>query len=398
MKRIKNHLIAASLIMGALAIPAMAKADAPAATPAPTPAPTPAWYSKVTLGGYADASYLFDVNVPGAYSQYGKLPYQNNSMPYRVFDLAPNAFDYSGEVTLKYSDSASNTGAFVDLIYGNMANVINFNNYNTNIGGSEVGLIIGQAYLTQTLGPVTGTLGKFATPVGYESWNVPSNANFSRGLLYSQEPFYQEGLKLDYAAPMSIVASLWLDDGNSIETTLSNAKNMGAVLAYSGINNLNLTGVFYKDLAGGYSNTTAGKFDYTNTGDFIATYTVNSALNVAGEYLDQQYFQFDGIVFQQQGYALYATYALGNLSISPRFEQWFTPYGANTTNFSTTPRYELSDYTLTLKYPMGPISHMLEYRSDASNAAEFSTTGSLNSGKTPSYIDQTITYAAVYSF
>jgi hypothetical protein len=45
---------------------------------------------------------------------------------------------------------------------------------------------------------------------------------------------------------------------------------------------------------------------------------------------------------------------------------------------------------------MGPVSHILEYRADASNAAEFYSNG--DSSATGTYLDQTVTYAILYNF
>jgi len=244
---IRRHLIG-GLLAGAVLAPAMVQADAPA----------PKWYDKLTLGGYASADYSLWLNQPGAsdWNANGTFNDENSIIPYRVFDGSPNTFQYNGELTLKYADTASNTGAFIDLVYGPMARILASGEatyLNSWWGGGGVGLyepdlLVGQAYLDQAFGPVTLTLGKFATPIGYESWNLTSNANFSRGLIYSQEPFYSLGAKLDYAAPMAITASLWLDNGNSYDNTYSEAKNWGVELAYAGVKNLSLAALYYRDM------------------------------------------------------------------------------------------------------------------------------------------------------
>jgi len=391
---IRRHLIG-GLLAGAVLAPAMGHADAK-------------WYDKVSLGGYAEGYYSLWLNQPGANdwqansSAFGD---QNSVIPYRVFDASPNSFAYNGELTVKYADDASKSGAFIDFIYGPKANTINSGQaayLNTwwglsdGVGDAQTNFIIGQAYLNQSFGPVTMTLGKFGTPVGYETWNTTANANYSRGLLYSQEPFYRVGAKLDYAAPMGITASLWVDNGNSYDNTYSETKNWGVELAYAGIKNLSLYGLYYRDMG---TATAGGPFSPTDIYDLNGSYTISDSLMVAAEYLHKELFPYTTgtqTSSVSQGYALYATYSVAGLSISPRFEQFFVPDGAGTFGASTTPTYEMSDYTLTLKYPMGPVSHILEYRADASNAAEFYTNGDGSAKGTQ--IDQTVTYAAVYGF
>ena len=103
------------------------------------------------------------------------------TVPGRVFDGVANEVDYTGELTLAYADSASGTSANVDLLYGSLARVMNgILTANVTSGENAVSgndLAIGQAYVSQAFGPLTLDLGRFATPVGYESWNVTANGS-----------------------------------------------------------------------------------------------------------------------------------------------------------------------------------------------------------------------------
>jgi hypothetical protein len=419
MIRFKKHLITGSLILGALAVPALGLADdttaaAPAATPVATPTPM-SWYQKITVGGYLDEYYQLDFNQP---ANVGGLP------NYRAFDNTTNQFSFGGgELTLTQNDSASNSGYFVDLLMGPEAGIYSGD-------GSNNGVEIGQAYLTQTFGNAKFTFGKFGTPVGYEVTYLPSNANFSRSLLYTQEPLYHVGLEMAYTLPMSWVATLWADDGNSYDNPQNAGKDYGAQLAYTGVKNLSLTGTWY--LNNDMNLNVSGVSDLYDIewGNFIASYTATSELTFAGEYLYKQYALLGNGVWSsaggpallgnydpiQQGYALYATYSpasMANWSLSPRFEQWYNPtLGFNNASFGgflggylnngsslpgSTPNV-LDDYTLTLKYQMGPLAHMLEYRADATSFAGFTTSNGKNNYTFPSKVQQTLTYAAVYSF
>jgi hypothetical protein len=416
MSSIKKRLITGSLLIGALVAPALVLADdtaatTPAATPVATPTPL-AWYQKVTVGGYLDEYYQHSFNNPSSISGPSD----------RAFDGTANQFTFGGgELTLKQNDAASGTGYFVDLLMGQMASTYNADSAKTD------SVEIGQAYVTQAFGNATFTLGKFGTPVGYEVTYLPSNANFSRSLLFTQEPFFNTGLRLDYTLPAGLVASGFIDDGNSTDGASNIGKDYGAVLAYSGVKNLSLTGVWYLNNnvelnnlaksglpapAPSYISTTAAGLSDIEWGNFIATYQAMDNLSFAGEYLFKEYSILGTVQIPgnynpiQQGGALYATYSpIANLSISPRVEMWANPsWGGVLSQFAslegvTAGSTVLNEYTLTVKYQMGPLAHMLEYRADASNLsdASFWTTNGTKPGF-DSNLQQTLTYAAVYSF
>jgi hypothetical protein len=405
MKRMKEYLITGGLIVGALVAPALAMAD-DTATPVPTPTPL-AWYQKLTVGGYIDEYYQLSFNDPQS-TFTGPLGFPS---PYRPFNPLVNQFAFGGgELTLKQSDSASGTGYFVDLLLGPTASLYT--------GASIISqetyadqLLLGQAYVTQAFGNATFTLGKFGTPVGYEVTYLPSDANFSRSLLYNAEPLYHTGLELAYTLPMSFTATGWIGDGQNVEVTGNRGKDYGAQLGFAGITNLDLIGTWYLDEA----NTDAGQLYSTNDANFIATYTLGSSFTFAGEYLLTEFSLLGNPAYAggphynpiAQGYALYATYntPIANLSLSPRFEQWYSPDDAALGYAGLAPAVPANvtdDYTLTLKYQMGPLAHILEYRADAINpssvaAAGFSTAEN-NKANFLSEVNQTLTYAAVYSF
>jgi len=385
---IRRHLIG-GLLAGAVIAPAMVQADAPA----------PKWYDKLTLGGYAAGDYVLWLNQPDAASK-------TTPIPARAFDSAPNAFDYTGELTLAYADTASSTSANIDLLYGNLGAAIN------GVGNTPS---IGQAYLSQGWGPLTLDLGKFATPVGYESWNVTANANYSRSLTYTLEPFFSTGVKLDYAGPAGFGANLWLDDGNSVDVyntgLADNGKGWGLALSYSGIKNLALNAQWYSSDANLYNG--AGTwFDTNDMADFNAAYTLNDSLSFAFEYLYDT--MIDGApsadfpnspkIQSLAGYITYNT-PVKNLSLDGRYEHMFSPdahsggtVSGNTVGFPVgggAIGSDLSDdsYTVTVKYAMGPVTDILEYRADATNGYNFVT-----SGASKSQVDSTVTVAATYGF
>jgi len=358
---IRRHLIG-GLLAGAVIAPAMVQADAPA----------PKWYDKVTVGGYAAGDYQFWLNQPAGFT----------AVPSRAFDTVANEFDYTGELTLAYADTASGTSSNIDLLYGALGKTIN---------GTGIGLTIGQAYLSQAWGPLTLDLAKFATPVGYETWNVTANANFSRSLTYNLEPLFSLGAKLDYAGPAGFGANLWVDNGQNIEPyagtgATDDGKGFGLALSYSGIKNLALNAQYYNFNSGQIAANTD-----THDIDLNVAYTLNDSLSFAGEYFYTT--TISGIAntpsTKINSAALYATYVtpVKNLTVSGRVEQSNAPDAALGTRVT-------DSYTFTAKYAMGPVTDILEYRADAMNGYNSYVT----SNGTPTQVDNTVTFAATYGF
>ena len=112
--------------------------------------------------------------------------------------------------------------------------------------------------------------------------------------------------------------------------------------------------------------------DYFN---LLGSYTPMDNLTVAGELLyetevvnpDVNGLNGNAYDPKQQGYAVYVSYTtpIAGLTVVPRFEQWYTPdvYLAEVT-LSPNASGPWSEFTLTLKYAKGPLTHYLEYRLD----------------------------------
>lgn len=378
-----RHLIA-SLATAAILAPSLMHADTTA----------PKWYDKLSVGGYAGADYQVWLNQPSAYG--------NNTVPDRVFDKNPNIVDYSGEMTFTYANKDSNTGAVVDLLYGALGN--QFNSWGTVPS-------IGQSYLSQSFGPLTVDLGKFSIPFGYETWNPTANANYSRSLTYSLEPLFETGAKLDYAGPAGITANVWFDNGGGMDpynnTANDNGKGYGVALGYNGISNLALNAKFYRNQQG----LNVGQyFDSHNMIDVNAAYTL-STLTLAAEYLYDTMEDGNpasGAILNSpkiNAVAVYATYVtpINNLTVSGRAEQVNAPdnngpgtSGHNNVSLANVANLIVDSYTGTIKYAMGPVTDILEYRADTSNGPDFASNG--NPGASKTQIDQTVTLAATYGF
>jgi len=356
-------------------------------------APATKWYDKVTLGGYVDAYYQQALS--------GDTVTVNNATGGRAYDATVNAFNVGGgELTLAASDDKSKTSYYVDILLGQLAN---------NAGLGTPGTMLGQAYMTDTFGSAKFTFGKFGTIIGTEVTNPLSNDNFSRGFVYQQEPVYSVGLKVDYSLPASFVLTGLIDNGNSIDKAANEGKGYGLELAWTGIKNLGTSVSYY----GAPFDKGAAGIRYQDFLNVLVSYQAMDTLSFNAEYLYDTTIDTNtnadptkgAVAFspKTQGVALYANWntPMAGLSLSPRVEQIANPdrvnpgsAGGGLGGFTNT-SYVFDSYTLTLKYADGPLTHYLEFRTDASNDYVFS-----DNKPTPtlSQSRMTLTYAAAYGF
>jgi hypothetical protein len=154
-------------------IPASAIA---ASVPEDTLSSTPA----LTISGYVDAYYQYNVNRPSSGLNGG-----------RIFDLPHNSFSL-GLVQTVLTYSVKRLTVVADLTFGPNADLGNFGNENT-------ARIIKQAYISYDFTPrLTFTAGQFGTHIGYELIDAPLNTNYSLSYLFGNGPFYHTGAKVDY--------------------------------------------------------------------------------------------------------------------------------------------------------------------------------------------------------
>jgi len=358
----------------------------------------PKWYDKVSVAGYLDGYYQYDLNGRSAPS--GPVG--------RAFDTTQEQFTFNAaKLGLTWSDSKSATGAELDLLYGNIAALTNLTSNNASVG-------IEQGYMTQAFGPITFKLGKFGTFLGTEVTDTPGNMNYSRSILFTAIPFYHTGLMGTYAIMDGLAASLYIGDGNSVDFASNEDKDFGAQVVYTKIKNLSLTLNYYNQTLRNPAlpfNVFADQDDF----NFLASYVLSDSFTFAGEYLYETEIAntkggnpaYDP---KEQGGAIYVDYTtpVAGLSIIPRYEMWYQPDASGPvgayplTAFGPTQK-AIADFTLTVKYAMGPLTHYLEYRMDDEMGSTSDTPPTVAvfpaaGGAAPSYTQSTITYAAVYGF
>jgi hypothetical protein len=344
----------------------------------------PAWYTNTSIHGYVDANYGYYFN--------GLAPVAGST----VFNTTDQMFTLNGaKLAIANNDAASGTGGEVDLLYGPMADIYNGT-------ATTAALAIEQAFLTQAFGPVTFTLGKAETFVGFEGTDTPSDYNYSRSLLFGQEPFYNTGVKASWAATSTLTILGYMGDGNSVDVGTANHPDFGAQVGFTGISNLSLTGTYYDN-----PNTTlpavGGLWTNNDMFNFVATYQAMPNLGFAGEYL----YSYNAVPsdssepkgipsIDNQGYSLYADYAtpVAGLKVDPRFSQYyFNPYAAGIVPGLDT---VVDQLTVTVKYAKGPLTHYLEF-TDTSTPNKSFMSGA-GAGATAVQSQNSLTYAATYTF
>jgi hypothetical protein len=359
---------------------------------------------KLTVSGNLAEYYTLNLNDNVTVNPAG-----SNGVANRSFDKKSNEFAFEGgEVNFASIDEATKTSAFVNLLVGPKATIIN--NAQIPTAANAPQFMVGQAFVTKTWGDAKLSFGKFPTFIGTEVENDTANGNFSRGIVYGLEPVYNVGLKVDYSLPASFTLTGQLDNGNSVDDAISEGKGYGIALAYAGIKNLGLTASW----SGEPASKNAAGIKYQDFANLLVSYQAMETLGLNFEYLYNTTIDSNpntdptkGAIAnspKQHAFALYANWAtpMKGLSLDPRVEWLMSPDNTNIQT-GTTPAtiaaspYSQESYTLTLKYVDGPLTHFLEYRADASDLYQYSGPNP-TSASDAKQISQTITYAAAYSF
>jgi hypothetical protein len=331
------------------------------------------WYDNISASGFMQGGYEFDLN--GLTST---TPLKN-----RAFDSKGNNFDGGAGITLNTKVPAGDMG--------DLAGTLEFI-YGPQYAGITTNLPIEQGFVSMTHNGWTMKGGIFDTFLGTEVIDAPGNWNWSRSLLFQQIPFIHNGMELSGniggLGVMAMIANsnpaaVTAYNGTNIAKvgigttntySANDSKDLGAQLTYS-LMGWNWT---FNYLQNQYASGFAGiPYANGNTFNVLTNYTIMEGLNFAAEYLYQGETwsaTIGGATVsgsgKQQGYAAYLSYDIpqvSGLSIAPRFEQWWTPDVVSSPVIAS----ETDEFTISLKYKMGAVTHFLEYRHDFGNAAQY---------------------------
>jgi hypothetical protein len=364
-------------------------------------ADAPPWYQSTKLSGYADAYYKFnpDGRKSAAASQVDD-----------VFDVHQNVFALAGG---KLSLASLDGMGLVDLYFGDYAAALQPPTLPQTTA-------VGQAFISQPVGPLTVTLGRFFTHVGYEVVDSVANLNYSRGLLFGQVPFFHQGLKVNYTPMEGLGLMAMLDNGNSVNYPSANQTAGGAQLSYTGMAGLSLYLNYYYEPTVLAAGTPSEIWEKRHFLDLVFNYTLKDGLLAGGEYLyltnmaagdtdsagnalgssmvDPSTGKLVPFSAKTQGFALYVDYLtpMEGLSLTPRFEALYMPDAAPATPGDG--GLTKFDYTLTARLVKGAVTNWLELRVDAADDAVYPAAVSAGPTAPGLYTEAALTWGAAYKF
>jgi hypothetical protein len=195
-----------SVVLGAVvAVSTLGYADAPAAK----------WFDAIALSGYAQTSYVGNLNSPHTAGTGAKATNTG-----RQFDLDSNGFAFNTfllQVAKPVGDS-DHYGFIVRLRTGQDAT-------NFPSGGN---LVVQEGYLTYAATSRLSLIGgKFVTSEGFEVVDTVSNPNFSEGLLFTyMEPITQTGVKANYVFTDKVNATVGVVNGWDVAPDNNDGKTL----------------------------------------------------------------------------------------------------------------------------------------------------------------------------
>jgi hypothetical protein len=295
----------------------------------------------LTVSGYVAASY-----------------YASNGYPSNVhqFDWKHNSFQLDQAGFAVAYQPKEGFGALVDVIAGEDARVLHFAE-----DGNDNSFDVRQAFLQYATGPLTVYAGKFVTLAGAEVINPALNTNFSRSLLFFEQPLTHTGVRATYAATDEILFTAGVNNGWNLTSMDYGSKTGELGVAWAPASKL------FAVTAQAYFGKVEG-FDAEKTlVDVVATYNVTSQLSIILNYdWNQQDNAFtDGSKASWNGAALYLNYAINDQwRVSVRGE-----FLDDSDGFLTGAEQKVKEGTVTFGYaPVKNFELRAEFRYDKSNS------------------------------
>ncbi len=175
----------------------------------------------LTVSGSVDAYYRY--NFSGKQNNYTSFTNSQSSFELGMASLRADATALSGKV-----------GATVDLGYGRRAEEFSYNDGDN--GNGKNGFMslsaLKQAYVTYApSSKIKFTAGKFATHIGYEVVDAPVNRNYSMSYMFTNGPFFHDGIKMDITAgPVAFMIGL----SNYMDQTTATTSVKNLIAQFSG--------------------------------------------------------------------------------------------------------------------------------------------------------------------
>ncbi|HEX3579592.1 MAG TPA: porin [Thermoanaerobaculia bacterium] len=300
----------------------------------------------VAVHGFIDAYYAWNGNHPASHESF-EAGTGSTAKRANEFNLNLAEVDVTRD--------AQPVGFHLALIAGNGADVIHASE------PQGFRYIYQASILYKPTDRLTLEAGIYPSHIGFEGLFSKDNWSYTRGWLAEFSPYYQAGIRANYAFTAHWSGELHVLNGWQIIDDNNAAKAIGGKLAY----------------ANGRLNTSLNTFDgaelpgdgkhWRHFGDLIATFNATPSLSIGGS-LDRGRQEFPGGAANWLGIAGYGRYAFDNRrALAVRVERFSDP--AN--GITGTPQ-KLAEATLTYEYRPAPnLILKVEGRRDHSTASVF---------------------------
>ncbi|MDB6162431.1 MAG: hypothetical protein JWO04_6137 [Gammaproteobacteria bacterium] len=344
MRRYRNPAAVAVATVLATASAAALAADPPAAKPTESKFDELLDSAGLTVSGYIATSY-----------------YASNGYPSNIhqFDTQHNTFQLDETGLQVGYQPKTGFGGYVDVIAGEDAKILHqAESGNPNDTSS---FDIRQAFLQYATGPLTLMAGKFVTLAGAEVINPTLNTNFSRSLLFFEQPLTHTGVRGIYAATDEITLTAGVNNGWNLTSVDYGSKTGELGVAWAPASKL------FALAAQAYFGKVQGFEAEKTLVDVVATYNATSALSVIlnFDWNKQDNAFTDASSATWNGAALYVNYGINDQwRVSVRGEYLDDKDGFLTGSIQT-----IKEGTVTFGYsPVKSFELRAEFRYDRSNA------------------------------
>ena len=363
-------------IASVFALPTVVLGQAAAPAPAAPTLDKVLEASGLSLSGYVDTAYQrADRNI------------EPTNFSTRVFDSQNNSFVLHQVGLQMAKQPKEGFGGLVNITAGRDAGVIK------SFDSTDSTFDVTQAYAQYATGAFTLIAGKFTTLHGTEVIWSPSNANFSRSILFGAVPFTHTGFRGTFAMSDMVSFTAGINNGWDQMKDMNKGKTLELGTTITPIKPLTINGSYY----GGQESSATGVTGRRDSFNLVGSYTVIEPLTLGLEYLrvQQEKAVFDStgtaVKGKYSGFAGYLSYTfVPKLKGSVRVE---TFDDKDSLHFAM-PATKYKEYTLTLAYLAADNFELRgEVRTDRANQAVF-TENSTNSSKTLT----TFAVQALYKF
>ena len=330
------------------------------------------FFKTTELTGFVDGYYSWNFN------EIAKTQLRN-------FDVNHNEFSLNlAEIALEKKPTAdSRIGFRMDFNAGPTADLVNA----FEPGGADYLDNFQQGYAS-VLAPVGKGLqidfGKFVTPHGAEVIETRDNWNYSRGLLFALAiPYYHMGARLAYPVTDKVGVTGFIVNGWNNVHDNNSAKTVGGSVSIKPNDRLSIVQNYMVGAEQPDNND-----DVRHLFDTIVSYTLTEKVSLLGNY-DYARDRVAGERVDWTGVAAYLKYQHSeHLALVPRFEVLWDAKA-----FATGAPQTVKEFTLTGEFKVRGLVSRLEYRTDFSDEAFFTTdAGGLRKNQT------TLTFGMLYAF